>query len=59
MRVVIQIIKTKTPTKLYKDRKVKYTINKSIEAKIIIKDIDKYYIEYNNELLYVTKDNVK
>lgn len=50
---------TNSPTKFYKDGKVKYTINKSIEAKIIIKDIDKYYIEYNNELLYVTKDNVK
>lgn len=50
---------TNSPTKFYKDGKVKYTINKSIEAKIIIKDTDKYYIEYNNELLYVTKDNVK
>lgn len=50
---------TNQPTKFYKDGKVKYTINKSIEAKIIIKDTDKYYIEYNGELLYLSKENVK
>ena len=36
-----------------------YTFNKSYELPIIIKDDNKYGIEFNNRLLYVKKDDVK
>lgn len=52
-------ILTTSPTKFYKEGKLKYVVDKEFEFKIIIKDTNKYYIEYNNELLYIEKDNVK
>ena len=36
-----------------------YSFNKSYEFPIIIKDSDKYYVELNNQLLYVKNDSVK
>lgn len=36
-----------------------YTFNKSYDLPIIIKDDNKYGIEFNNRLLYVKKDDVK
>lgn len=36
-----------------------YSFNKSYNLPIIIKDTDKYGVEFNNRLLYVKKDNVK
>ena len=45
---------------LYKDENKIYTFNKSMSFPIIINDYDnKYYIEFNNELLYLLKDDVK
>lgn len=53
-------IVTNDKTTLYnKNGELEYEINKSYEFPIIIKDTDKYYVEYNNELLYVLKDSVK
>ena len=53
------IITTDTTT-FYKDDNKVYTINKSFNLPLIINDNDeKYYVEYNNMLLYVTKENVK
>lgn len=36
-----------------------YELNKSFDLPIIIKDNEKYGIEFNNRLLYVNKDDVK
>lgn len=36
-----------------------YSFNKSYNLPIIIKDTDKYGVEFNNRLLYVKKDDVK
>lgn len=36
-----------------------YSFNKSFDLSIIIKEDDKYGVEYNNRLLYVKKDDVK
>lgn len=35
-----------------------YKLNKSYELKIIVKDNDKYGVEFNNKLLYVKKEDV-
>lgn len=35
-----------------------YTLEDSYEFPIIIKDTDKYYVEYNNSLLYIKSDDV-
>lgn len=48
---------TKNKTIFYDDNGYVYQINKGINLPLIIKDIDKYYVEYNNRLLYVKKDN--
>ena len=46
-------------TNFYNDLGLDYTINSSLSLPIIIKDNDKYYVEYNNQLLYVNKDDVE
>lgn len=45
---------------LYIDENKKYEINDDISLAIIIKDTDRYYVEYDNRLMYVLKsDNDK
>lgn len=45
---------------LYKDENKVYTFNKSMSFPIIINNYDdKYYIEFNDELLYLLKSDVK
>lgn len=51
-------IVTKDKTTLYNNDGYVYSLDKSITAPIIVKEKDKYYIEYNNELLYVLKSDV-
>ena len=46
-------------TKLYIDDNSYYTINKEIELPIIIDDTNKYYVEFDNKLLYVNKEECK
>ena len=53
-------IKTKDKTSFYdEDKNLVYTFNKSFDLPIIIKDSDKYGVEYQERLLYVMKDDVK
>ena len=51
-------IVTKDLTSFYNENGLAYKINKGVDLPIIIKDTDKYYVEYNNELLYVKKDDI-
>jgi hypothetical protein len=51
-------IVTKENTKLLRDGKVVYTIKNSIDSPIILKDNNGYYIEYLNELLFVSNEDV-
>lgn len=48
---------TKDTTSFYNDSGLVYTINKSYNLPIIIKNEDKYYVEFQDELLYVKKDD--
>ena len=48
---------TKNNTTLYNENGYVYRLNKGINTPLIINDKDKYYVEYNNELLYVKKEN--
>lgn len=51
---------TNNRTNFYnKESNLVYSFNKSYEFPIIIKNNDKYYIEFNNQLLYIKKDDVK
>ena len=50
---------TTNKTIFYNDKGYAYEIDESISLPIIIKDTDKYYVEYNNSLVYVNKDDVK
>ena len=50
---------TENKTILYSDLGNIYTINEGINLPIIIKDTDKYYVEYDNKLLYVKSNEVK
>lgn len=50
---------TNNPTNFYNDKGLVYSINKSFNLPIIIKETDRYYVEYNNQLLYVKKDEIK
>lgn len=51
---------TNDKTSFYdKDNNLIYTFNKSFDLPIIIKDDNKYGIEFNNRLLYVKKDDIK
>lgn len=51
-------IVTKETTSFYNDNGLVYTFNKSYNLPIIIKNEDKYYVEFQDELLYVNKDDV-
>ena len=51
---------TKEITNFYDlDDNLVYSFNKSFDLEIIIKDDDKYGLEFNNRLLYVKKEDVK
>ena len=50
---------TKIPTNFYKDDTLAFSINESIQAPIIINDSSYYYIEFDNRLLGIKKDNVE
>ena len=52
-------IKINKNIKLYIDDNTYYVINEKKELPIIIDDSDKYYVEFDNKLLYVNKDNVE
>lgn len=55
-----QNIKTKSnPTFYDESNNYVYTLNKSYDFKIIIKEDDKYGIEFNNQLLYIKKEDVE
>lgn len=49
---------TKDSTTFYLNSKPLFKINKSYNLPIIIDDDDKYYVEYNDMLVYVSKDDV-
>ncbi len=44
-------------TKLYKDSEIIYDLPESMSFPIYIMDTDKYYVEYNNDLYYILKDD--
>lgn len=44
------------PTNLYQNDKLIYSFDKEMELPLIIKDTDKYYVEYNDELFYIKKE---
>lgn len=51
---------TNDKTNFYnKESNLVYSFNKSYEFPIIIKDSDRYYVEFYNQLLYVKKEDVK
>ena len=50
---------TKDNVRLYRDDKLVYTLNSSIESSIIMKADNGYYIEYYNEMLFVPKEDVE
>lgn len=52
-------LKTKKTTNFYLDDKIVYTINKSFTLPIYIIDDGKYYVVYNDQLMYLTKDDVE
>ena len=52
-------IKTKEEYKLYSNDSVMYTVNNSDTYPIIIKDDDKYGVEFNDELYYIKTDDVE
>lgn len=53
-------IVTNDKTSFYDDEdKLMYTFNKTYDLPIIIKDNNKYGVEFNNRLLYVKKEDVK
>lgn len=53
-------IVTNDKTSFYDDEdKLMYTFNKTYDLPIIIKDDNKYGVEFNNRLLYVKKEDVK
>lgn len=47
---------TKDFTSFYNESGLVYKINKGMELPLLIKDTDKYYVEYNEQLLYIKKD---
>ena len=49
---------TKENTKLLRNGKVVYTIKNSINSPIVLKDNNGYFIEYFNELLFVSNEDV-
>ena len=50
-----QNVITKGKTTLYNDKGYVYQINQGINTPLIIKDKNKYYVSYNNNLYYVKK----
>jgi peptidoglycan/xylan/chitin deacetylase (PgdA/CDA1 family) len=54
-----QNINSKGPTIFYDDNGGSYTINDSVSLPVIIRDTDRYYVEFDNKLLYIkTGDNI-
>lgn len=51
-------VKTSDVTNFYQDDKLLYSINKSYDFPIIIDEDDRYYVDYNNNLLEIKKENV-
>jgi len=49
---------SKDKVKLYKDGKLIYTLDYSIDEEVIIKDVDGYYVEYFNELYFIKNEDV-
>ena len=49
---------TKDKVKLYRDDKLVYTLNFSLDKEIILKDDNGYYIEYFGELLFIKSEDV-
>ena len=50
---------TNSTTNFYNnDNELVYTINKSYSFPIVIKDNDKYGVEYNNQLLYIQNEDI-
>lgn len=55
-----QNINTNNVVNFYnEDNMLVYSINKELSLPIIVKDNDRYGVEYNNRLLYVNKEDVK
>jgi len=52
-------ITTNNITNFYLNDNKIYTINKSFTFPVYIMDGDKYYIEYDNQLMYVLKEDIK
>lgn len=50
---------TNNITTFYNENGKMYTINESFNLPIIIDEEDKYYIEYNDMLLYIMKEDIK
>lgn len=50
---------TTDKTSFYDDAGLVYQINKGVSLPVIIKDTDKYYVEYNDRLLYIKKSDAK
>ena len=50
---------TKSKTTFYDNNGKIYTINKSFSLPIIIKEDNKYYVEFDNKLLHVLKEDVE
>ena len=50
---------TKEKTNLYFNDKKVYTLNKSMTFPIYKIDKDKYYVQYDNNLMYILKDDIK
>lgn len=46
-------------TSFYDDNGLVYQINEGVSLPVIIKDTDKYYVEYNGRLLYLKKEDAK
>lgn len=51
-------IKTKNPVNLMKDNKTVYSLNKELDLPIIKKDDLGYYIEFLNDLYFISKDDI-
>ena len=52
-------VKIDKNVKLYVDDNTYYTINKENKLPVIVDDSDKYYVEFDNRLVYVNKDDVE
>lgn len=46
-------------TNLYNENNLEYIINEGMSLPIYIKETDRYYVEYNNKLLYILKDEAE